>query len=405
MQTALVAEFDAEGRQFTYDAENKQVKVKDPQNQTIGEYFYNGDGLRIKKVVPGTGETTIFAYDASNRLVAEYSTVVEPPATAKTSYLTTDHLGSPRITTDQFGQVASRRDFMPYGEEIARQNYGADSIRQKFTTYERDGETDLDFAQERTYSQRLGRFTSADEAFADQEEADPQSWNLFVYVRNRPLSFVDPDGLGHIDANGNWVGDEDGEYDKDLRATWRVDPNLPLGGYWDFGGDQTPVTRVWDSYDETLFWSVRWHNGDLIRNITDDDCDDCLVVQEAGVGAGIRHIAKAASRLARGRPSKVLDKSMQKAGMVRPADYVAHHIVAHGSKKASVARRILKRFGIDVNSSVNGVYLPASVHQRLHTNRYYATVEELLRVASSKKEVVEILNYIRTALEKGTLSQ
>jgi len=32
--------------------------------------------------------------------------------------LTTDHLGSPRITTDQFGQAASRRDFMPYGEEI-----------------------------------------------------------------------------------------------------------------------------------------------------------------------------------------------------------------------------------------------------------------------------------------------
>jgi hypothetical protein len=39
------------------------------------------------------GETTVFVYDASNKLVAEYSTLVEPTATAKTSYLTNDHLG------------------------------------------------------------------------------------------------------------------------------------------------------------------------------------------------------------------------------------------------------------------------------------------------------------------------
>ena len=59
---------DADGRQFTYDAENKQVKVRDPLNQTIGEYLYDGDGKRIKKVVPN-GETTVFVYDAAGKLV------------------------------------------------------------------------------------------------------------------------------------------------------------------------------------------------------------------------------------------------------------------------------------------------------------------------------------------------
>ena len=186
---------DADGRQFTYDAENKQVKVKDPQNQTIGEYFYNGDGLRIKKVVPGTGETTIFVYDASNKLVAEYSTVIEPTATAKTSYLTTDHLGSPRVTTDQFGQVASRRDFMPYGEEIARQNYGADSIRQKFTGYERDGETELNYARARMQNPILGRFSSPDPLYFQATMVfDPQLFNLYVYVKNNPVRLIDPTG-------------------------------------------------------------------------------------------------------------------------------------------------------------------------------------------------------------------
>ncbi len=203
---------DAEGRQFTYDAENKQVKVKDPQNQIVGEYFYNGDGLRIKKVVPGTGETTIFAYDASNKLVAEYSTVVEPTATAKTSYLTTDHLGSPRITTDQFGQVASRRDFMPYGEEIARQNYGADSIRQKFTSYERDNETDLDFAQARFHSFNLGRFTSPDPLMASARRIAPQTFNRYTYSLNSPLRYVDPSGLiACPPEDPECYTDEDGE--------------------------------------------------------------------------------------------------------------------------------------------------------------------------------------------------
>jgi len=72
----------------------------------------------VKKVVPSTGETTVFAYDASGKMVAEYSTNVEPVATAKVNYLTTDHLGSPRVLTDQNGAVISRRDFHPFGDEI-----------------------------------------------------------------------------------------------------------------------------------------------------------------------------------------------------------------------------------------------------------------------------------------------
>ncbi|MCV4600855.1 hypothetical protein OFC63_33035, partial [Escherichia coli] len=54
---------DPQGRQFAYDAENKQVKVEsvdsngNPVN-TIGVYEYDGDGRRVKKIVPGTGEVT-----------------------------------------------------------------------------------------------------------------------------------------------------------------------------------------------------------------------------------------------------------------------------------------------------------------------------------------------------------
>ena len=129
---------DPDGRTFVYDAENKQVSVADT-NGTIGTYFYDGDGKRVKKIAGS--EETIFVYDAGGKLIGEYSTVVQTGSNAKTVYTTNDHLGSPRINTDAIGQVLSRHDYHPFGEEIARAGYGSDTIRKQFTGYERNGET------------------------------------------------------------------------------------------------------------------------------------------------------------------------------------------------------------------------------------------------------------------------
>jgi RHS repeat-associated protein len=74
------------------------------------------------------------------------------------------------------------------------------------TSKERDIETGLDYFLARYYSSTQGRFTSADEPFADQGEEDPQSWNLYLYAGNNPLLFTDPMGLWKWvdpDKNGN----------------------------------------------------------------------------------------------------------------------------------------------------------------------------------------------------------
>lgn len=78
------------------------------------------------------------------------------------------------MITDAEGEVVSRRDFMPFGEELYTGIGGRtgetglkyfssqDDIRQKFTGYQKDEETQLDFAEARMYQNLHGRFTAVD---------------------------------------------------------------------------------------------------------------------------------------------------------------------------------------------------------------------------------------------------
>jgi RHS repeat-associated protein len=193
--TAGNTKIDALNRQFVYDAENKQIEVKDSQSNSIGKYYYDGDGKRVKK--EAGNETTVFIYDAAGKLVAEYSN--QTSANPQISYLTSDHLGSPRINTDASGQVTARHDYLPFGEEIQRASYGNDDVRKQFTGYEKDEETDLDFAQARYYLKYFGRFSSADPIYESANPKVPQSWNRYIYVINNPLLFIDPMGLSGCD--------------------------------------------------------------------------------------------------------------------------------------------------------------------------------------------------------------
>jgi RHS repeat-associated protein len=67
-------------------------------------------------------------------------------------------------------------------------------IRSRSTGKERDVETGLDYFEARYFSAPQGRFTSPDPSSNGIAVADPQSWNLYSYVRNRPTRFVDIGG-------------------------------------------------------------------------------------------------------------------------------------------------------------------------------------------------------------------
>jgi len=205
--------YDAAGNQtaiggftFAYDAENRLVSST--LNSVTTTYAYDGEGRRVKKTTGGSA--VIFVYDAFGRLAAEYGGTAEAVGT---EYLTADHLGSTRLITSSAGAERRCLDYLPFGEPMTQGMDGrgscyanANEPRVKFTGKERDQETGLDYFGARYFSGAQGRFTSPDPENANAMASDPQSWNMYAYGRNNPLSYVDPDGLAYrvcqVDENG-----------------------------------------------------------------------------------------------------------------------------------------------------------------------------------------------------------
>jgi len=212
----MTSEPTPNGYTYTYDAENHLTQVSGTSTGTW-TYVYDGNGLRVEKSnasggtlywrdVLGnsvaetdlTGSTTDSAYEEyvffAGRRIAEV-----PVDKWDVLYYYADQIGSTVLLTLGPGQPCYEATFTPYGQEMATEN--TCSTNYKFTGYERDAETGLDYAFARYYNSRLGRFMSADLLGGDQDV--PQSLNRYAYVGNSPVVFVDPLGLYCVDANGD----------------------------------------------------------------------------------------------------------------------------------------------------------------------------------------------------------
>jgi RHS repeat-associated protein len=185
--------------QFTYDAEGRMITETDngASPPLTATFTYDGQGRRVRKAT--AAGTTYYTYGPMGELISETGGTALP----KTTYLTADHLGSTRLVTNSAGYLGCH-DYLPFGQEIlasygTRANslcYDLPDTDIQFTGQVRDTDTtfELDNFGARYLSGAMGRFTSADSPFADQQSDDPQSWNLYAYARNNPLKYVDPTG-------------------------------------------------------------------------------------------------------------------------------------------------------------------------------------------------------------------
>ncbi len=131
--------------------------------------------------------TLLAAYTSANAAVAD-------------RHYHVDHLGTPRLITDAARHKVAIEAYLPFGDRAPGSElpYVGFKDRMRFTGHERDGEgspyrPSLDYMHARYYTPEWGRFLSRDPG-NDWNIHQPQSWNMYSYVRNNPVNARDPDG-------------------------------------------------------------------------------------------------------------------------------------------------------------------------------------------------------------------
>ena len=113
----------------------------------------------------------------------------------------TDWLGTERMQNTAAGNNEEVCYSYPFGDGLTCTG-SADATEHHFTSKERDTESGLDYFEARYLSSDLARFMTPDWAAKPTDVpyaqfGDPQSLNLYAYVRNNPNSRLDVDG--HVD--------------------------------------------------------------------------------------------------------------------------------------------------------------------------------------------------------------
>jgi len=186
---------------YLWDGENQLESVNGVS------YTYDGDGRRASKAGSklywyGAGDEILAETDTSGNYLNDYiffngKRVAVLPAGSSAEYYVEDSLGSSRVLTNYAGTPCYDADFMPFGGERAYTNTCSQNY--KFEGKERDAETGNDDFGARYYSNRFGRWLSADWSNAPAPVpyaniTNPQTLNLYAMVVDDPETSADLDG-------------------------------------------------------------------------------------------------------------------------------------------------------------------------------------------------------------------
>ncbi len=209
------------GYTLDYDPFNRMTYLDGGSNAMQRGYLYTAGGERVAALDYATGEESWTPRGTDNGILSAFTKVqggwswdmdyvhgagtllaqVVPTSTGTAGQaVLTDHLGSTRMLSwnDGGGRVSGDAYYSYYPFGANTEDPVPEDQKLQFTGHERDdnggGLTgDLDYMHARYYHPMFGRFLSVDPVLGDPEV--PQSWNRFAYVKNNPLSLVDPDGL------------------------------------------------------------------------------------------------------------------------------------------------------------------------------------------------------------------
>jgi RHS repeat-associated protein len=107
-------------------------------------------------------------------------------------YVQGDQVGSPNLLTDALGVVTSVSKNLPFGERFVNLGEVGEKSLRRFTSH-LDQPGSVIYMQARDYLPVFGRFAQVDPEY-DQKVYSKDSWNLYGYVANNPVTHVDPTG-------------------------------------------------------------------------------------------------------------------------------------------------------------------------------------------------------------------
>ncbi len=185
----LQATVGSETLTYRYDALGRRVART--SGGTTVQYLYGDtdDSLRLTHSRNGAGEVTTYYYDDGGRLIA-----LQRGATRY--YVATDLVGSPRAIFDSAGTLVKRLDYDSFGALLLDSN-PAFELAVGYAGGLADSTTGLVRFGARDYDPEAGRWTSRDPALYEGREA-----NLYGYVGNNPVSFVDRTGMVSFELTG-----------------------------------------------------------------------------------------------------------------------------------------------------------------------------------------------------------
>ncbi|AVD71757.1 RHS repeat domain-containing protein [Desulfobulbus oralis] len=188
-------------RSFGWDALGRLKTVR-RNGQELAGYGYDSQNRRVRKTVGA--KTTYYLYDLESRLLAEiagsgrvlreYVWLGQEPLALREYevrsglyFYINDHLGTPQRLITGEGTVVWQAAALPFGRTQVQLGTVQNNLR--FPGQYFDAETGLHYNWNRYYDPETGRYLSPDPIGLEG------GLNLYAYVDNDPVNWVDPWGL------------------------------------------------------------------------------------------------------------------------------------------------------------------------------------------------------------------
>ncbi|SDW76863.1 RHS repeat-associated core domain-containing protein [Paenibacillus sp. CF384] len=236
---SIVTRWDGSTASYNYDLKGNRLTLSDTAGLPLGieseatykydlfntltivtkggvatSFDYSPDGLRYKKA--SGSNVTQYRYNPSGQVVAEMNGSNQTTATyvrgdrllvkkdlaaAKDYYYLYNGHGDVIQIVDTSGQVINSYSYDEWGTVTQQTGGLANSF--KYAGEIQDSETGLYYLRARYYDSTVGRFINEDTY--EGQINNPLSLNLYTYVMNNPLIYVDPTGNYCVSADGKYA--------------------------------------------------------------------------------------------------------------------------------------------------------------------------------------------------------